>query len=141
MHQAIPLANAMGIDHVEFLDDRLTLSAPLEPNLNDKGTGFAGSISGLATLSGWCLLTLWLRKHGVDADVMIASSEQRYIAPVTGRMEAIASLPDESVVEQFWQRFETRDRARLPISVTLGGDVAAFEMMGSYAAINRVKSL
>ena len=137
LHQAIPLTEAMQIDEIEYSGGQLRLGAPLEPNLNDKGTGFAGSIATIATLSSWCLLTLWLRDRGIDADVMIAKSEQRYLAPVTGRLEAIASLPDDDVVEQFWQRFQEKQRARLPISVTIGNEKVLFELQGDYAAVLR----
>ena len=137
LHQAIPLTAAMQIDEINYTGSQLHLSAPLEPNLNDKGTGFAGSIASIATLSGWCLLTLWLRERGVDADVMIAKSEQRYLAPVTGRLKAVASLPDDAVVEQFWQRFQEKQRARLPISVALGHEQTVFELQGDYAAVQR----
>ena len=137
LHQAIPLTEAMQIDEIEYSSGLLRLGAPLEPNLNDKGTGFAGSIASIATLSGWCLLTLWLRDRGIDADVMIAKSEQRYLAPVTDRLEAIASLPDDNVVEQFWQRFQEKQRARLPISVAIGNEKVLFELQGDYAAVLR----
>ena len=137
LHQAIPLTAAMQIDEIHYTGNQLHLSAPLEPNLNDKGTGFAGSIASIATLSGWCLLTLWLRERGIDADVMIAKSEQRYLAPVTDRLEAVATLPDDAVVEQFWQRFQEKQRARLPISVALGNELTVFELHGDYAAVQR----
>ena len=137
LHQAIPLTAAMQIDEINYTGNQLHLSAPLEPNLNDKGTGFAGSIASIATLSGWCLLTLWLRERGIDADVMIAKSEQRYLAPVTDRLEAVATLPDDAVVEQFWQRFQEKQRARLPISVALGSEQTVFELQGDYAAVQR----
>ncbi|NRP16120.1 YiiD C-terminal domain-containing protein [Marinobacterium sp. xm-a-152] len=137
LHQAIPLTAAMQIDEIDYTGNQLQLSAPLEPNLNDKGTGFAGSIASIATLSGWCLLTLWLRERGIDADVMIAKSEQRYLAPVTDRLKAVATLPDDAVVEQFWQRFQEKLRARLPISVAVGNEQTVFELQGDYAAIQR----
>lgn len=137
LHQAIPLTAAMQIDEIDYTGNQLSLSAPLEPNLNDKGTGFAGSIASIATLSGWCLLTLWLKERGIDADVMIAKSEQRYLAPVTDRLQATATLPDDQIVEQFWQRFQEKQRARLPISVELGNGTVVFELQGDYAAVLR----
>jgi len=137
LHQAIPLTAAMQIDEIEYSGGQLILGAPLEPNLNDKGTGFAGSIASIATLSGWCLLTLWLKERGIAADVMIAKSEQRYLAPVTDRLKAVATLPDDSVVEQFWQRFQEKQRARLPISVAIGDEKVVFELQGDYAAVLR----
>jgi thioesterase domain-containing protein len=137
LHQAIPLTAAMQIDEIDYTGNQLSLSAPLEPNLNDKGTGFAGSIASIATLSGWCLLTLWLKERGIDADVMIAKSEQRYLAPVTDRLQTTATLPDDQIVEQFWQRFQEKQRARLPISVELGNGTVVFELQGDYAAVLR----
>lgn len=137
LHQAIPLTAAMQIDEVDYTGNQLVLSAPLEPNLNDKGTGFAGSIASIATLSGWCLLTLWLRERDIEADVMIAKSEQRYLAPVTDRLKATATLPEDHEVERFWKRFQEKQRARLPISVALGNETVFFELDGDYAAFLR----
>jgi thioesterase domain-containing protein len=138
LHQAIPLTDAMQIDALEYTGHSVLMSAPLAPNINDKGTGFAGSIAGLATLCGWTLLTLWLRERGVAADVMIAKSEQRYLAPVTERLVAEARLPDDAVVQQFWERFQDKRRARLPIAVTVGGTEVKLELFGEYAAIERI---
>ena len=138
LHQAIPLTEAMQIDELEYTGHSVHLSAPLEPNINDKGTGFAGSIAGLATLCGWTLLTLWLRERRVEADVMIAKSEQRFLAPVTERLVAEARLPEDSVVQQFWDRFQDKRRARLPIAVTVGGTEVKLELFGEYAAIERI---
>jgi thioesterase domain-containing protein len=137
LRQAIPLTGAMQIDELDFTGSSVRLSAPLAPNINDKGTGFAGSISGLATLCGWTLLTLWLRERGIDADVMIAKSEQRYLAPVTERLVAEAVLPQEEVVQKFWKHFQVKRRARLPITVTVGGSDIKLELFGDYAAIER----
>ena len=139
LHQAIPLTEAMQIDELEYTGHSVRMGAPLEPNINDKGTGFAGSIAGLATLCGWTLLTLWLRERGVKADVMIAKSEQRYLAPVTDRLIAEAVLPEDEVVGQFWERFQDKRRARLPISVTVGGAEVKLELFGDYAAIERTR--
>ncbi len=137
LHQAIPLTEAMQIDDLEYTGHSVRMGAPLAPNINDKGTGFAGSLAGLATLCGWTLLTLWLRERGIEADVMIAKSEQRYLAPVTERFIAEALLPEDAVVQQFWERFQDKRRARLPISVTVGGAEVKLELFGDYAAIER----
>jgi thioesterase domain-containing protein len=44
---------------------RLTLKAPFAPNINDKGTVFAGTLNAVATLAGWSLLWLILREHNL----------------------------------------------------------------------------
>ena len=43
-HEEIPLSAAMGLKIVDGDDGALTLRAPLEPNRNVHGTGFAGSL-------------------------------------------------------------------------------------------------
>ena len=125
----------MQIDRVEFDGKRLALHAPLAPNLNDKGTGFAGSTSGLATLSGWCVITLWLHSRGIEADVMIARSEIEYRAPLLEDLNTQVELPDAQALEQFEQRLLERGRARLPLQVTLGAvDNPVLRLSGDYAA-------
>ncbi|MDP1775881.1 MAG: YiiD C-terminal domain-containing protein, partial [Moraxellaceae bacterium] len=59
MREQMPLLNFMQIDAKHWDGQVLTLSAPLEPNRNDKNTAFAGSIASLSTVTGWALLMLW----------------------------------------------------------------------------------
>lgn len=135
LHGEIPLTAAMQIDRVEFDGETLSMHAPLAPNLNDKGTGFAGSTSGLATLSGWCIITLWLRERGIDADVMIARSEVEYLAPLTEDLQTSVSLPEPQLMAAFEQRLKVRGRARLPLTVLLGDSAApVLKLNGDYAA-------
>ena len=135
LHREIPLTAAMQIDAVEFDGKRLALRAPLAPNLNDKGSGFAGSTSGLATLSGWCVITLWLESRGIAADVMIARSEIDYNAPLLTDLQTQVELPDSAVLEQFERRLLEKGRARMPLEVTLGEPGApVLVLSGDYAA-------
>lgn len=135
LHREIPLTAAMQIDAVEFDGHRLSLHAPLAPNLNDKGTGFAGSTSGLATLSGWCVITLWLQSRGIEADVMIARSEIDYRAPLLEDLHTHVELPDGNRLAEFESGLRTRGRARLPLVVKLGDSSnPVLELRGDYAA-------
>ena len=56
LYQHIPLAVAMQVNIDDYDGQHLVISAPLAVNNNDKGTAFAGSISSLATVSGWIAL-------------------------------------------------------------------------------------
>lgn len=135
LHQQIPLTAAMQVDRLEYDGQRVRLHAPLAPNLNDKGTGFAGSTSGLATLTGWSLLTLWLQAKGIDADVMIARSEVEFIAPLTEDLQTEAQLPDADLLVQFENRLRQRGRARLELTVRLGDERSpVLKLTGDYAA-------
>ncbi|MCP5145155.1 MAG: YiiD C-terminal domain-containing protein, partial [Gammaproteobacteria bacterium] len=117
IHQQIPLTAAMQIDQLDYSGRSISLSAPLAPNINDKGTAFAGATAGLATLTGWCLITLWLREQGMAADVMIAGSQLDYHAPVTSRLQTNAELPDAVVMDSFLSRLREKGRARLDLRV------------------------
>ena len=136
LHREIPLTAAMQVDRVDFDGESLSLHAPLAPNLNDKGTGFAGSTSGLATLSGWCVITLWLASRNIDADVMVARSEIEYLAPLNRDLRTWVNLPDKESLLNFEHRLTERGRARLPLTVILGEDEDSpvLKLTGDYAA-------
>lgn len=138
LHKNIPLTKAMQLERLDYDGESLTLTVPLGPNVNDKGTGFGGSIAALATLAGWCLTTLQLREQGLDCDVVIARSEQLFEAPVTGAFTARVARPDSASCQAFIERVATRGRGRLELSVDVecAGE-RAFTMTGQYAAIRR----
>ncbi|MCD8514421.1 MAG: thioesterase domain-containing protein [Nitrincola sp.] len=81
LNEMIPMTRAMGITHCEFTGDCLSLSAPLAPNINDKGTGFAGATTALATLAGWSLITRYTQSLGLDCEAMVVESQVKYCVP------------------------------------------------------------
>jgi thioesterase domain-containing protein len=138
LHDSIPLTAAMQIDQLRFDGERLELAAPLAPNINDKGTGFGGSIAALATLAGWCLTTLYLRRQGLDCDVVIAQSSMSYQAPVTAGFSARVQLPQAPACEHLLARIAERGRGRLDLCVDVVCDEqVVFSLQGRYVAIKR----
>jgi thioesterase domain-containing protein len=98
----IPLARAMALSITAYDRDTLTLSAPLAPNINDKGCAFGGSLTSLMTLAGWSLLKLALDARGIAADIYVKDSTVRYLAPVWQDFSAVARLaPDETFADLF----------------------------------------
>lgn len=138
LYQSIPLTCAMQIERLEYDGQMLELHVPLAPNVNDKGTGFGGSISALATLAGWCLTTLYLRGKGLDCDVVIADAHQSYKAPNNAKFFARVRLPDQTQLDHLTDRIAERGRGRLDlqIDVLCDGQVT-FVMQGRYVAIKR----
>ena len=57
-------ARALGV--TVAATEPVTISAPLEGNLNDKGTGFAGSLFSVAALAGWALVTRWCAVEPIE---------------------------------------------------------------------------
>ena len=128
--QHIPLTQAMGL-HVAGRDGSgLRLAAPLAPNLNDKGTAFAGSLAAIVTLAGWALTTLVLREAGIeDAQVAVGRAETDYLRPVRSALLADCRQPPPAEIERFLGDYRSRGRARWELEIVLMQDdaVAVFQ--------------
>ena len=135
----IPMARAMQLSLREYDGTRLTLTAPLAPNINDKGCAFGGSLVSLLTLAGWGLVVLKLRDLGRDCDVYVQDSTVRYLAPVWSELVAIAQLADGETWDDFAQAIAQRGRARATVNCRVpledGGD--ACTMQARFVAIAR----
>lgn len=136
MRDHIPITQTMGLEVRRADPTRVTIAAPLAPNVNDKGSAFGGSMASVATLAGWGLV--WLKLNDEDGyDIMIRDTQLRYRRPVYAELVATAN-----VLASQWQSFESalqaRGRARIEISITIDGDEgAAMDMHGTYVARRR----
>lgn len=138
LQESIPLTRAMAISACDYDGKSLQLSAPLAANVNDKGTGFAGSLTALATLAGWSLTTLYARGLGEDVNVVAAESHVRYIKPVTTDFSASVDLPDILLCQRFQERLQSRGKASLPLIVRIfQGAELALQLESVYVAIRR----
>jgi thioesterase domain-containing protein len=108
----IPLARAMAIGIDSFDGSRLVMTAPLLPNINDKGCAFGGSLATLMTLACWALVEATLRQRGENCDVFVADSTVRYLDPVWGDMRAEATLAPGASWKGFFTMLKARGRAR-----------------------------
>lgn len=93
---AIPLLQSMELSFSEFNDHCLRVDMPLAPNVNDKNTGFGGSIAALATTAGWAVISLILRRLPRHYHVLVAESHIRYLSPATANCYALASVTDSA---------------------------------------------
>lgn len=131
---AIPLARAMQVRITGFEGVRVMLEAPLAPNINDKGTGFAGSLATLVTLSGWCLATLVGEAGGETCEAAVYHSELDFVRPVRETLRAQAWVEDPAVLAKIESRLARGMRARLPVRARLGPeDNPAVLFRGDYA--------
>ncbi|KAF1693569.1 YiiD C-terminal domain-containing protein [Pseudoxanthomonas koreensis] len=134
----IPLVREMQIEVLGEADGRLRLRAPLAPNVNDKGSAFGGSLASLMTLAGWALATLRLEQAGLEADVYVADSHLRYLAPLEDELLAEAWL-EEGDWDDFITTFRRRGRARCQVAacVRLPGGGEATTFGGRFVALAR----
>jgi len=132
---AIPLSEAMRftIDHLE--PGEIRVSAPLEPNINIHGTGFAGSIYSVAILTGWALCTHILDDAGVDAELVVGGAEISYRAPVTSDLECRCGAADDER-EAFLAGVRERGKGRLSLEITVG-DLPQARLQATFVAIAR----
>ena len=133
--RTVPITRAMGVRFRSFDAAGVTMTAPLAPNINDKGIAFGGTLASILALSGWALADLTLRAAGEAADVLIASAGIEYLAPVAGRIVARCPLPPPAEIESFLAAYRLRRRARLKLEAfveTGAGRAARFQ--GTYLA-------
>lgn len=127
----MPPARALQLQPGEYSNDRLSLRAPLAPNVNDKGCAFGGSLTSLLTLTAWGLASLKLGEAGLAAEVYVQDSTVRYLAPLFDDLQATAWLEPGQNWGDFIaaMRIKGKSRARLLAQIALpdGGLACSFE--------------
>jgi len=136
---SIPLARIMGVAVDAYDGDSLTLSAPLAPNVNDKGCAFGGSLVSVMTLAGWGLVKLALERQKRSCDIYVQDSDVRYLAPVWNDFQAIARLVDRESFLAMAEALTLRGRARARVRclVPLPDGTAAATLEARFVAIER----
>lgn len=136
LDEAIPLVEYLGLDGMRWQGDTLIWELRLNPNLNDKGTGFGGSLAAQTTLIGWCWTTLWLRAHERLQDVVVAKANQRFLAPVTGDYRLECAPRDADSTERLQARLQTHGKGRIALIQRLyTGATLCLEAEGDYAVL------
>ncbi len=111
----------------------ILVHAPLAPNVNVHGTGFAGSIYSVAVLAGWALSTHIMNVLAMDGDLVVSKAEIRYRAPVTGRIECRA-VASEGECQQFQDDFNQSGKGRLSLTIEIG-DAPHAVLSGTFYAV------
>ena len=136
-YRAMPPVAALQLAIAESDARSLCLQAPLAANVNDKGCAFGGSLVSLMTLAGWSIVTLSLWRAGQAADVYVADSRVRYLAPLYGDLHAEAEAAPGESFEACVAALRERGRGRIGITARVrlpdGGD--ACTMTARYVAI------
>jgi thioesterase domain-containing protein len=127
-------ARALGV--TVAATEPVTISAPLEGNLNDKGTGFAGSLFSVAALAGWALVTRWCAVEPIDAEVVLQSARVRFLAPARGEFRAIAHELPEKQRQKLARMLARSGRGRAEVAVEVKCEEAAvMSFNGVYAVM------
>ncbi len=138
-YQGMPPVRALQLSIDGFDGERLRLSAPLAANVNDKGCAFGGSLASLMTLAAWGRVWLGLEAEGIDADIYVADSQLRYLAPLYDTLRAEAALAPESDWSAFVGALRAKGRGRVDLvaRVDLPDGTPATTFTARFAAIVR----
>jgi len=138
LHGHIPLSRAMDVAVDCVSPERLSLSAPLEPNINHRDTVFGGSASALAILAAWSLISLRLQAEAIACRIVIQRNTVAYEKPVTSRFVATARLREPASWERFVRLLRRRGKGRIGAEASLSsagervghleGDFVAFAL-------------
>ena len=133
IRSAIPISEAMQFSIAELGPHSITVRAPLAPNVNIHGTGFAGSIYSIAVLAGWGLSTHIMNQLGMDGELVVSRAEIKYRAPVTGPIECRAVVSDAERRE-FQDNFNDTGKGRLSLTIEVG-DAPQAVLLGTFYAV------
>jgi thioesterase domain-containing protein len=133
IRRAIPLSDAMQFSIREMSLDAIQVIAPLEPNINIHGTGFAGSIYSLGVLTGWALCTHIMDELGIEAELVVARAEIRYRKPISVDLECSCAC-SSAQRESFRESVDALGKGKLVLDVEIGGDRQAV-LQATYIAI------
>jgi len=134
---AMPPVSAMAIKAIKFDADILSVTAPLANNVNDKACAFGGSLVSVMTMAAWGLLSEKCRREDVQAEVYIADTQVRFLAPVFGDLNAVAGLHQDMDWALFLQTLESKGRARAVVQSQIKNEQGQTmcEMTARFAAI------
>lgn len=137
----MPPVAALGARPFDYDGEVLRFGAPLKANVNDKDCAFGGSLSGLMTLAAWGWVTLRLRLAGVDADVYVADSQVKYLAPLYEDLVAEAMPAEGEQWPQFVETLRRYGKARIAmqarVPMAAGGEATVFS--GRFVAMRSIR--
>jgi thioesterase domain-containing protein len=114
----------------------VTIAAPLEPNINDKGTAFAGSLYSVAALAGWAYVMRWCAMQSYEAEVLLQASKSQFLAPVRAGFRATALEPPQSQRDKLAGMLARRGRGRIEIAVSVSSqETPVMSFAGVYAVV------
>jgi thioesterase domain-containing protein len=136
IHDHIPITFHLGVKVKTYDGRSVVLFAPIAPNLNHRNTAFGGSLSAVAILSGWALLHLKLKEHGIRSRLVIQKSSFEFSDPIDEDFDATCSMPSNDLFEKFLRSLKKYRKARIQLKskiTSASGKAGLHE--GTYVAV------
>ena len=124
----------MDIKIKEYNEKELITTAPLNININDKGTAFGGSLATITIISSWSLCWLISKELGFDSkNIVIIKNEHSYKKPITKDIICYTSKPSLEQINILKQKLETKKSASIKIkSFIIENNETCVEFEGYY---------
>lgn len=134
LYSEIPLTKMMEIKIQDYNDIELKTTAPLNININDKGTAFGGSLSTMTIISAWSLCWLISKELGFDSNnIVIIKNETSFRKPVTKDIICYTKKASLNEIEILKQKLETKKSASIKIEskIVENGEICV-DFLGYY---------
>jgi thioesterase domain-containing protein len=119
LRKEIPLCEFMKMEITSLEKLSITTSAPLEPNRNMHGTGFAGSLYSLAVATGWSLVHNRLNLAKVSGQLVVKEATIHYRRPVTSDIELRSKFEEPIDDCDLLKQLSSGGRVKFPLIVTI----------------------
>ncbi|QKE29069.1 putative thioesterase (yiiD_Cterm domain) [Arcobacter acticola] len=134
LHNEIPLTKLMNINIKEYNEKELITTAPLNININDKGTAFGGSLSTMTIISSWSLCWLISKELGFNSkNIVVIKNENSYKKPVTKDIVCYTQKPSQQEIATLKEKLQTKKSASIKInSIIIENNETYVEFQGYY---------
>jgi thioesterase domain-containing protein len=116
IHTQIPMTKLMQLELKSIDNTTLITSAPLNINVNDKGTAFGGSLSSIAIISSWCMAYYLSKKLNIgESNIVIVNNETKFLRPVTKDIICTTYIPKEEEIKILKSKLEVKNSGTIKI--------------------------
>ena len=123
IRSTIPLSEAMQFEITELDANSIQVHAPLGPNVNIHGTGFAGSIYSLAVLTGWAMCAHIMSLNDLQGELVVGKAEIKYRRAVIDDIDCQCRVAEDDI-SHLKQQFVAKGKSRLALKITIGDEQA-----------------
>jgi thioesterase domain-containing protein len=100
----------------DYNQNELITTAPLDININDKGTAFGGSLSTITIISSWSICWLISQELKFDSkNIVVIKNENSYLKPVTKDIICHTIKPNKQEIQVLKEKLGKKGSASLKI--------------------------
>jgi len=106
----------MQIQIENYNEKTLITTAPLNININDKGTAFGGSLSTITIISSWSMCWLISQELGFDSqNIVVIKNENSYLKPIKKDIVCHTIKPSISEINTLKEKLRNKGSASIKL--------------------------